>query len=101
MSLVFENILDIFVTFVVSHIPIFPKLLESISELINAADRLVFGNILGASNAEIFPLNPENILVVESGSTVLLDNGIPPNCIISKLGMDENVAPLNNLIIQC
>jgi hypothetical protein len=92
--------LDILVTEDVFHIPIFPKFIVGIVELINAFDKLVFGNILGASEAEIFPVKLANIPVVAVGATVLLDKGIPPNWIISKLGIAENFAVPNSCVAQ-
>jgi len=61
---------------------------------------LVFGNILGASVAEIFPVNTLNIPVALVGAKVHLDNGIPPNCVISKLEIAEKFTPLNNWVAQ-
>ena len=89
------NVLAIDTTFVVSHIAIFPKFVVGINTLENAYVNLVFDNIFGASIAEIFPVNDPNILVVLFGVVVHLDKGIPPNFVISKLGINENFTLLN------
>ena len=45
-------------------------------------------------------MNPTNISSVPVTDPVCLDNGIPPNWIISKLGIAENFVPLNVFCAQ-
>ena len=69
----------------------------------NAYAKLVFGNINGISVADIFPLKSENTpygVAVDDPAPGARLRGNNPNCIISKLAMDENVAPLNNRVLQ-
>ena len=69
----------------------------------NAYAKLVFGNIKGGVVAEIFPLKSENIpngVVVDDPAPGDRLRGNDPNCNISKLTMDENVAPLSFCVLQ-